>query len=347
MYCVYPWECVSGGARVCVCSYVFTLWHKGTEGAQLGRASVYSMRTWEHLGLILYICILAQRSQTHVHHCAADGCRNSFVSFDSWAPFIFSLFRFHNPVWAPPFCTGLSRNGEWKGQEAVSDLAEAATELNFHGGASEKCCFSLIDDENHWIQRFRWGLWYKISEDGLSEKPTQSFVPIHSLLYFTYIYGAWRFGEEPPQRQTQRRADGRRKGRFKRKRRDEGKDSWYLNHAGWLFCAAQVYLKRSSICSAPLCFQALWGNAHSLWHIQLQAPSPLQLHLWVLCNVMILVLHFDETSSQQEWSHTLHRRIGRKLWPRCSCVCVAVTAHQEAPTLSSAARASALISWRR
>lgn len=66
MCCVYPWECVSGGARVCVCSYVFALWHKDTEGAQLGRASVYSMHTWEHLGLILYICILAQRSQTHV-----------------------------------------------------------------------------------------------------------------------------------------------------------------------------------------------------------------------------------------------------------------------------------------
>lgn len=55
------------GVHVCVCTYVFRLWHKDTEGAQLGRASVYSMRTWEHLGLILYICTLAQRSQTNVH----------------------------------------------------------------------------------------------------------------------------------------------------------------------------------------------------------------------------------------------------------------------------------------
>lgn len=296
----------------------------------------------------MYTCTALSNARAH---CAADGCRNSFVSFDSWAPFIFSLVWIPHSCLNPPFRTGLSRNGEWKGQEAVSNLAEAATELNFHADAFEKCCFGLIDYENHWIQRFCWGHLYKISEDELSEKPTQSFVLIHSLLYFTYIYGVWRFGEELPYRQTQRRADERRKGRFKRKRRDEGKDSWYLNHAGWLFCAAQVYLKRSSICSAPLCFQALWGNAHSLWHIQLQAPSPLQLYLWVLCTVMILVLHFDETTrcgrSSQQWKNTLHRRIGRKLWPRCFCVCVAVTAHQEAPTLSSAARASALIFWRR
>lgn len=68
MYCVYPWEWVSGGAHVCV--YVLRMCLdcdiRTQRGAQLGRASVYSMRTWEHLGLILYICTLAQRSQTHV-----------------------------------------------------------------------------------------------------------------------------------------------------------------------------------------------------------------------------------------------------------------------------------------
>lgn len=88
----------------------------------------------------------------------------------------------------------------------------------------------------------------------------------------------------------------KRKGGCKRIQRDEGKDSWYLNHVGWLFCTAQVYLKPSSICSVPLCFQALWGNAHSLWHIQLHALSPLQLYLWLLCTVVILVLHFDGTT---------------------------------------------------
>lgn len=73
MYCIYPWECVGGGA--CMRMYVFTLGHKDTESAQLGKASVYSMCTLEHLGLILYICILAVCSQTHVH--IVLGCRYS------------------------------------------------------------------------------------------------------------------------------------------------------------------------------------------------------------------------------------------------------------------------------
>lgn len=178
MYCIYPWECVGGGA--CVCMYVFTLWHKDTQrsaGKSQWIQYVYIRTPGAHTvhmypcGVLWNTCTLCWAAHT------ADCHWNPFVSSDGWILLIFFL------VWIPNCCMNSALNRtelkrDWKPHrvqltEAV-DLAEMVTQLNFHGDASEKCCLGLIDYENHWIQPFSWGLCYKLSKDGLSE----TFVPI-------------------------------------------------------------------------------------------------------------------------------------------------------------------------
>lgn len=187
MYCIYPWECVGGGA--CMRMYVFTLGHKDTErSAGKSQCIQYEyIRTPGAHTVHMYTCGVLSNTRAHcaglqIQLTAAETPLHPLtVEF-----FLFSFFfGFHISVWIPLWI-GLNCNSAWKRHrvpltEAV-DLAEMVTELNFHGDAFEKCCLGLIDYENHWIQQFSWGLCYKLSKDGLSEKLTQTFVPIHPVL---------------------------------------------------------------------------------------------------------------------------------------------------------------------
>lgn len=321
------------GVHVCVCMCLRC--DIRTQSAQLGEASGSSMCTSEHLGLLLSICILAVCSYTHVH--IVLGCRHSWLPLEPlcilwWL----NSFYFLSCLVSTLLCE-LRFESDWT-ESAIENLTESSWrrlcwprwELNFHGDASEKYCLGLIDYENHWIQQFSWGLCYKLSKDGLSEKWTQTFVPMQpglvphrSLHTFMVLWGDLLKGRG----REEQMEEEKRKGRCKRIRRDEGKDSWYLNHVGWLFCTAQVYLKPSSICSVPLCFQALWGNAHtqSLAHAVTCPVSP--------SAVFMIALHCHDAGFTLWWNHQmwteqpaeeLHTLIRKEAWPPCVCAFVRV-----------------------
>lgn len=122
-------------------------------------------------------------------------------------------------------------------------------------------------------------------------------------LFSTYVYGTWGFGGTPLKTEAE-------KNRWcKRIRRDEGKGSWYLNHVGWLFCIAQVYLKPSSICSVPLCFQALWGNAHT------QSPAHTVTCTVSPSAVFMIALHCHDSGFTLWWNHQMRtEQPAEELW---------------------------------
>lgn len=119
-------------------------------------------------------------------------------------------------------------------------------------------------------------------------------------------------------------------------RGDEGKDSWYFNHVGWLFCTAWVYLKPGSICSVPLCFQALReAHTHSCTNrTGSLCPSAV---FMIALHCHSSVLQFDGTtrcggnSTDTNALHTLAcitlkmSAKGKKKRPNCSCVYVCVS----------------------
>lgn len=114
MYCVYPWECVGGGACVCVlmCLHCDIRTERGLSWESQCIQYAY-MRTPGAHTVHMYTCTALSNTCAH---CAADGWWNSFVSLDSWASFIFFLVWIPHSCLNPPFRTGLSRNGELKGQ---------------------------------------------------------------------------------------------------------------------------------------------------------------------------------------------------------------------------------------
>lgn len=120
-----------------------------------------------------------------------------------------------------------------------------------------------------------------------------------ALLYIRLWYvGLWGDPLKDRSREEQMEEE-KKKGRCKRIRRDEGKGSWYLNHVGRLFCIAQVYLKPSSICSVPLCFQALWGNAHT------QSPAHTVTCTVSPSAVFMIALHCHDSGFTLWWNHQM------------------------------------------
>lgn len=129
------------GVHVCLPVCVHVCLHCGSAGEGQCIQYVYMRTPGAHT---VHMCTCTMRSNTRAH-CAGDSCR--FYSFSS-------LFGLRTP---PPPHPGSEKVTEprWRCTEAAPDLTEAATQLNFHGDAFEKCCYGLIDHENHWIQQSR------------------------------------------------------------------------------------------------------------------------------------------------------------------------------------------------
>lgn len=96
---------------------------------------------------------------------------------------------------------------------------------------------------------------------------------------------------ETPRRQSEKDTEDRR-----------GKDSWYFNYVGWLFCRARLYLKPSSFCSVPLCFHLVWlastkGNTHSHSHGRASSLCPLA--------VFMVTLRCHNSTFTVWWKHQM------------------------------------------
>lgn len=258
----YPWECVSGGARVCVlmCLHCDIRTQRGLSWGELVYTACVHENTWGSYCTYVYLHSALK------HTCTLCSWRLPKLICVLWqlSPFHFlscldSTFLFESPL--------LNRTEQKRGVKRSGGCVRPCW-----GGdrikLSRRCFWKVLLQFNRLWESLDPAIMLRsLVQDlqGWTVRKTDSIICPHTFpaVLYTHLWRVEIWGGTSLKADTEK-ADGRRKGRYERQRRDEGKDSWYLNHAGWLFCAAKVYLKRSSICSAPLCFQPLWGNAHTV-----------------------------------------------------------------------------------